>query len=86
MLVGYSKKFQKQYKKLPKSVQNKFKKRLELFFKNQRSEILNIHKLHGNFRGLYSLNVGGDVRAVFEHVDDERVEFVAIGSHSKLYS
>ena len=86
MIIGYSKKFKKQYKKLPKSVQDKFDERLILFLNNQRNSILGVHKLHGKLRNLYSIRVTGDIRAVFDEINSDTVEFVSIGSHSNLYS
>ena len=85
MKIGYSKKFKKQYKKLSKNIQTKFVERLEIFIKNQQDELLQVHKLHGKFNHLKSINITGDVRAVFEEIDLDKIEFVAIGSHSKLY-
>lgn len=86
MFISYSNKFKKQYKKLPNIIQNKFKERVNLFLINQNSEILRIHKLQGRLDDLYSLNVTGDVRAIFDRVSEEKIEFVAIGSHSELYT
>ena len=86
MKVGYSRGFKKQYRKLPVSLRDKFKMRLKLFFGNQRDQLLNIHKLHGKSSNLYSMNVTGDIRAVFEQVNADTVEFVAIGTHGELYS
>lgn len=86
MKIGYSKKFKKQYSKLPKNVSQKFDQKLVLFLDNQRDERLNIHKLHGKLKNLHSLNVTGDIRAIFDQVSSNKIEFVAIGSHSSLYS
>ena len=86
MKVGYSRGFKKQYRKLPRSVREKFNARAALFFGNQRAPQLNIHKLHGKFSDLYSMNITGDIRAVFEQVNVDTVEFIAIGTHGALYS
>ncbi len=86
MKVGYGRQFKKQYKKLPQPVREKFDARLILFFQNPRDQILHIHKLHGTFADCYSMNVTGDIRAVFVQVETDTIEFIAIGSHSELYS
>ena len=86
MGISYSKQFKKLYKKLPKKIQIAFDKRLEIFFENQKHPILTMHKLHGKYRSLYSINVTADIRAVFDKISANEIEFVAIGSHSELYS
>ena len=86
MQFAYSKNFKKEYKKLPRSVKEKFSSQLRFFEKNPRSKILRIHKLQGKFEGFYSINITGDIRAIYEIVDDNIYYFVAIGSHSELYS
>lgn len=86
MTVSYSKKFKKQYKKLPKNIQKKFYKNLVIFIKNHKDRQLQTHKLHGKLNGLYSINITGDIRAIFDEITLDKVEFVAIGSHSELYS
>ena len=86
MRVGYSRKFKKQYKKLSKHIQAKFYDNLVIFMKNWQDERLQIHKLHGKLKGLYNINVTGDIRAIFDEIISDKIEFIAIGSHSALYS
>lgn len=86
MVIGYSKKFRKQYKKLPKHIQEKFSDNLTIFIKDRHNERLRTHKLHGKLKGFYSINIASDIRAVFEEITLDTFEFIAIGSHSKLYS
>jgi len=45
-----------------------------------------LHSLSGEWFGCKSINITGDIKAVFEEVEDDLVEFTAIGSHSDLYS
>lgn len=86
MKAGYSRGFQKQYKKLPKRTREQFKKRLALFWEDDQHTKLHVHKLAGVYDGLWSMNIGGNIRAVFDRSFDDFVLFVAIGSHSELYS
>ncbi len=74
--------FQKQSTK----IQVKFNERLELFIENKTHPLLNIHSLSGEWIGCKSINITGDIRAVFEEIHESHVEFVAIGNHSELYS
>lgn len=84
MSISSNKNFEKDYKKLPKNIQGQFKERILLFQKDQYDPILNNHSLRGKYLGCRSINVTGDVRAIFMKSGD-KVVFMAIGSHSKLY-
>ena len=86
MNMHYSSQFKKQYRKLPKKIQEQFKKRLVLFAEDQIHAKLHVHKLTGRYNDLWSINVTGDIRAVFDKSFKDTVLFVAIGSHSVLYS
>ena len=86
MELHYSSSFKKQYKKLPVKMREQFKTRLILFVQNQNSPQLHIHKLNGVYEGLWSINITGDFRAVFDKIQENAVFFEAIGTHSELYS
>lgn len=82
----YSSSFKKQHQKLPVKIREQFKTRLMLFVENQNNPQLHIHKLQGEQNGLWSMNVTGDIRAVFDRHYNGVIVFEAIGSHSELYS
>jgi addiction module RelE/StbE family toxin len=86
MRVVTSKKFDKQFKKLPQKVQMEFRKRIELFLMDRYHPMLGVHKLTGNLKNLWSFSVTGDIRVVFDKVGTDNIVLVAIGSHSELYS
>lgn len=85
MIVIYSKKFQRSYKKLPSKLQEQFKRRRNLFLANQFDPILNNHPLHDPYAGYRSINITGDYRAVFYNENQTTVYFVAIGTHHSLF-
>jgi addiction module RelE/StbE family toxin len=85
MFVARSKKFDKQYRKLPNKVQIQFGERLRLFLEDENNPLLHTHSLTGVYRGFQSFNVNADVRAVFMIQDTNTIYFSAIGSHSELY-
>ncbi|MBI5078256.1 MAG: type II toxin-antitoxin system mRNA interferase toxin, RelE/StbE family [Candidatus Yonathbacteria bacterium] len=86
MTITYGRVFKKMLRKQSKVIQEKFYERLALFIKNPHYPLLNNHALGGEWDGCRSINVTGDIRAVFEEIDDKHVEFADIGSHSELYS
>ncbi len=85
MKVRFSKKFRKQYKKSPLEIQKVFNLRLEFFISNPNSILLRNHALIGKMQGLRSINITGDVRALYEEKGGDEVVFIAIGTHSELY-
>jgi len=86
MKIKFSKKFSKQFDKLSKKIQKAFETKLNLFIKNKNNPFINNHKLKGKFKGLSSINITGDYRAIFQELKNgEIIFFLMIGIHSKLY-
>ncbi|MBL1434552.1 type II toxin-antitoxin system mRNA interferase toxin, RelE/StbE family [Candidatus Wolfebacteria bacterium] len=85
MYIARHKKFDKQFKKLTLAQQQSFTKKLSLFINKKNYESLRIHSLSGKYNGCMSMNVTGNIRAIFETVDTDTIFFIAIGSHSTLY-
>lgn len=85
MVVSFGKNFYKDYEKLSKKRQEQFWDRIELFKEDQNNPQLHNHKLHGPYNGYYSINISGDVRAVYEVISQNKVLFIKIGTHSQLY-
>lgn len=82
--VSYHKKFKKQLRRLPKKIQEKFYLKLEIFVIDPNSSGLNDHSLVGEWTGYRSIDVTGDIRAIYRE-DFESFVFRAIGTHSQLY-
>ena len=85
MRLRYLPTFKKQYKKLPKKFQEQFDGRLRLFLTDPTDPRLRVHPLKGSFAGYWSMNVNGDLRALYRHDGDDIVIFALIGTHSALY-
>ena len=77
--------FKKRYKKLHDEERRRFQKRRDLFLKNPVHPLLNNHPLHGAYRGYRSINVGGDLRVIYEEIDHFTAQFILIDTHSNLY-
>lgn len=86
MRVTTTKKFDKQFKKQSAKIKKEFEKRIRVFLTDSNNPLLHVHKLSGSYEGLWSFNVSGDVRVVFDDSDETVIILVAIGSHSELYS
>jgi addiction module RelE/StbE family toxin len=85
MTIQYEKDFKKQLAKLPVKFQDKFFERLRLFVREPNSPQLRNHTLKGNLGGYWSINVTGDIRALYRRDGDHIIIFALIGSHSQLY-
>ena len=85
MVIIFDKSFYKGYEKLSKKKQEQFWDRLELFKEDQNNPQLNNHKLYSPYNGFYSINISGDVRAIYEKIDKKMILFIKIGTYSQLY-
>lgn len=84
MRVFLHRHFEKQLRKLPKSIQLQFVERLTLFLDNPSNPLLRVHLLSGEKYPLESMNVSADYRALFIR-NKETITFYEIGTHSELY-
>jgi mRNA-degrading endonuclease YafQ of YafQ-DinJ toxin-antitoxin module len=85
MKIEYSKKFRKQFSKLDPKVRAQFKERQRLWVADPYHPQLRLHELSGRYAGLYSINITGDIRALYEKKDDTYYIYGFIGTHSQLY-
>ncbi len=85
MNVRFHRRFSKSYKRAPTKLRESLKVRLVLFCENPFHPLLNNHALHGALSGYRSINVTGNVRAIYKTVAEDTVEFVLLGTHSSLY-
>lgn len=83
--VEFHKDFQKDFKKLSPAIQTKFWQRLELWHEQPLNALLNHHVLTGKLQGKHSINITGDVRAIYEERGEVLVIYILIGTHAQLY-
>lgn len=86
MRIRFHRNFEKAYQKLRKREQQKAQKRLTLFLENPYDPMLNNHPLKGKYLDYRSINITGDLRAIYKFKGDDESIFVALDTHSKLYS
>lgn len=85
MNIRYTPDFKKQYARLQKKFQEQFDERLTLFLEDPTHPLLRVHPLKGAFVGYWSMNVSGDLRALYRMDGDDLIIFSLIGTHSQLY-
>ena len=81
----YSSVFKKQYRKLPKKIQEHLEMRVVILANTEFHPLLNNHKLHGEYSDYRSINISGNIRLVYKKINKETVYLMAIGTHSELY-
>lgn len=85
MNIQTTKSFNKQYSKLSNKVKLQFKRRIKLFRANPFDVTLRNHALKGRYLGYRSIDVNGDVRALYTVKSDIIIIFGFIGTHSQIY-
>ncbi|MGH7142493.1 MAG: type II toxin-antitoxin system RelE/ParE family toxin [Candidatus Saccharimonadales bacterium] len=85
MVIETTKAFDKQYAKLNVKIKTAFKGRVELFKGNPFNRRLRNHALKGKYLGHRSIDITGDVRALYTTQGDTIIIFGFIGTHSQLY-
>lgn len=85
MVIETTKAFDKQYAKLNIKIKTAFKNQVEVFKSNPFDKVLRNHALKGKYLGYRSMDVTGDVRALYTTQGDTIIIFGFIGTHSQLY-
>ena len=84
MIILFNKNFVKKQKKLSAKVVARLLGRLELFESDFQNPTLNNHSLQGKLNGYWSINITGDIRAIYR-IEENIAIFVAIRTHGQLY-
>lgn len=83
-IIKVSNKFKKQYKSIPHIVKQRAEEKENIFRENPFDAELNIHKLHGKEKDIWSFSINYSYRIKFIFLADEEVLFLEIGTH-KIY-
>lgn len=85
MIFTRTKKFIKEYRRLPLHIRLKFETRLKIFVESPFDPTFSRHGRHREYSGFESININADYRAIFKQITPKHYEFNRIGTHSKLY-
>ncbi len=80
-----SKRFEKEFGKLPKRTKATAIEMLTYFTRDPTDPALRVHALKGKWVGHFSIDITGDLRAIYCVIEVDLVRFVTIGTHSQLY-
>ena len=82
MEILYSPKFARQYKKLPKDIQEKAEKLEHVFRSDPFDARLKTHKLQGALKEFYAFSINHSYRIIFDLPEEGVARFYAVGDHS----
>lgn len=85
MIIRFHSNFKKKVKKLKRNEKWKLRERISIFIADEFNPILNNHTLKGKYTGYRSINITGDLRAIYKLVSSNSAIFVDIDSHSNSY-
>lgn len=83
-----SQKFEKIFKRRFNNkpyLNERLQERIGLFAANPNNEILNNHRLKGYKKPLYSFSITGDIRVIYELIDENTAKLLDIGTHNQVY-
>lgn len=83
--IDFTKNFLKQFDKLRENQKTRFYEHLEIFKINPHDKVLRNHALKGKYLGYRSIDITGDIRALYTVKGDIVIIFGFIGTHSQLY-
>ena len=82
MQIEYLPKFARQYKKLPRAIQQNAERAEKIFRADPFDSRLKTHKLSGPLRDFYAFSVTHTHRIIFDFgTDTKMVRFYSIGTH-----
>ena len=85
MKIVFHQNFERTYKKLRIAEKGKCKERISMFTRDPLNPLLNNHALHGAYSGYRSINISGDLRAIYKLVRPDIAIFVIVDTHGNLY-
>lgn len=85
MNLTFHRQFRKHLEKLNRKQQQRVQERLHIFLDDPFHPLLNNHPLKGKYLDYRSINITGDLRAVYKSVSEDECIFVALDTHGNLY-
>lgn len=80
--VGFTPEFFRRLKKLTPQLQELAFEKIELFRDRANHKRLEVHKLHGKYRGFFGFSIGNKNRIMFEWISDTEALLHTVGDHS----
>lgn len=81
MKIAYTPVFVRQYKKLPRALQDEVEEKIALFQKKPNHPFLKTHKLQGRLKGRFSFSVNYQYRISFQYLSKKEAVLLNVGDH-----
>ncbi len=81
MIIRYSTKFKREYRKLPLAVKKVAEEKEHIFRQDAFDLRLKTHKLKGRLKDFWSFSIDDKYRIIFEFISKEEVWFHSAGNH-----
>jgi len=81
VIIRYSSKFYKEYKRLSAEVKKQAEKQEIIFHSNPFDIRLKTHKLTGKLKNFWAFSIDYKHRIIFEFVSEDMIWFHSVGSH-----
>lgn len=81
MIIFYSPKFGREYKKLPDEIKIMAETKEDMFREDPFDPRLKTHKLTGSLDGFWSFSVNHSYRIIFDFSNEGTAQFYRIGTH-----
>ena len=81
MIIIFSPRFKRAYKKLPTRIHTDFDKQITLFMQNPKHPSLKMHKLKGKFQECLAFRLQNGYRVLFEFVTLDIINLLDTGPH-----
>lgn len=81
MKIFYTKKFEREYKKINIEIKKRFELTEKTFRKNPFDKKLKTHKLSGDLSDFWSYSLDFKNRVIFEILKEDEIIFHSIGNH-----
>ncbi len=82
MIINFSPRFKRAYKKLPTHIKEDFDKQITLFVQDPNHPSLKTHKLKGNFQECVAFRLRDGYRVLFEFYTSTIVNLLDVGPHN----
>ena len=82
MIIEYSPKFQRLYKKLPREICSLIKKKIALLVKDPFDQKLKTHKLSGSLKDYWAISIDYRYRIIFTFESENIIRLHMCGDHS----
>lgn len=81
MKIYYSRKFAKEYRRLPKKIKLAAERKENIFRNDPFDPQLKTHKLTGKLKDSWSFSIDYHYRIIFEFKDENTIWFHSVGTH-----